>query len=1099
MEKSISDHVNDAIECLDRIDTMIAKAGDSKTVSGVPLVSILKDAVHHLKLAKDAAFNQHVYFALSPDIFNPFNLPSVERSFSRFSLGEASRVLILKKHMNDPDPTVELPPPEERMGRNIVVYTISSGSRSSSFVLHGRLPLSTYQDDEYSARKISRGPLIANNAVRHRLLSAKDTPPGRLDLEVVARLVEEALGKKTPQPDITSRSWYCFPKEYILDIVSVFALVQARSDYLEIDGVGDRIDLSEEDTLGRIPVQFTRPSSAYGIPFSSFCTSQDLAQLCIMPPPPPKDEENKDPSLHQDPPNLNKKKKKKSRPKKRQGESVPTEKGGGEFTPGFSHLLDTSLEYDESKDKPVEKRWDESGLFLGPNRGASGYYNPKEVFIGRRSLDSERDFSEKEKARYAHVGQPHTRTQSASGTLLPNMPPPDSSAPGAGLDAPVVDPNAPVVDPNEVTEKIDEVFKKHTLPETAASIVQYIHSDHCPYSLSDKRALYDAILQHSVVAINPTPVPSNDPAKPLRFKSNFAETFHRLCKLEKEDLESALEDSADLLATLYQALCDDTERTHNLRRAFIEQSRSMTSLNSTVTRLLTTIEKKESEFKAMLAEQKAAHDAALEKEKAEHEAALAKEKAAHGAALKEEKAQHAEELVNVKLSLVDTINVEFKRRDALAVPLSESAATRQRQEDEMRHQQELMVAQGKLAELEGRLQASRTTQYKLINASSEYATLERAVNTSILRIEKLETEAATAKSLVTTHATKIKKLEKEKGTLECTVKKLKNDGEVEAGKAKQLAKRVESLETELIETNEELTKTRGELANATSGAAFAQLSARVSELVQLVDIQQQALLGNKKALGIIQNRVVLDQLIVDIGVVAGIVKEKTNEELLEMKPFEYNDYIWNLNNALSRNASFERQVDVFGLAVARVRHYDQDDSLRAFDELFTEANVCEAFDVIMSRASETRFNANDQVHQVPENYQPEASEDLIGITVPGEEIRISKVIYRTFNRHRTLAHRLQLGEISTTQGKASVEYYKEDKPKEKRHDMLKAAIDEHLKKIKEHEANLLARAAASDDGDDDDDDDDDSDDDDDDDSEDDSDDDDPNPNPNPNH
>ncbi len=37
----------------------------------------------------------------------------------------------------------------------------------------------------------------------------------------------------------------------MLDIVSVWALVQARHRVLEVPGVGDRKDLIEEDTLSR--------------------------------------------------------------------------------------------------------------------------------------------------------------------------------------------------------------------------------------------------------------------------------------------------------------------------------------------------------------------------------------------------------------------------------------------------------------------------------------------------------------------------------------------------------------------------------------------------------------------------------------------------------------------------------------------------------------------------------------------------------------------------------------------------------------------------------------------------------------------------------
>ncbi len=41
------------------------------------------------------------------------------------------------------------------------------------------------------------------------------------------------------------------PKEYILDVVSVYVLVAARKCSLEVPGVGELKDLVEEDTLRR--------------------------------------------------------------------------------------------------------------------------------------------------------------------------------------------------------------------------------------------------------------------------------------------------------------------------------------------------------------------------------------------------------------------------------------------------------------------------------------------------------------------------------------------------------------------------------------------------------------------------------------------------------------------------------------------------------------------------------------------------------------------------------------------------------------------------------------------------------------------------------
>lgn len=93
----------------------------------------------------------------------------------------------------------------------IVVYTISSDSHSQSFILHGADALTSYQDDEADVRKTQPGsaPLIANHGVRRRLLAAKTAPPGDLDLENVAMVVEHPLGSRSETADVVVRSWYC--------------------------------------------------------------------------------------------------------------------------------------------------------------------------------------------------------------------------------------------------------------------------------------------------------------------------------------------------------------------------------------------------------------------------------------------------------------------------------------------------------------------------------------------------------------------------------------------------------------------------------------------------------------------------------------------------------------------------------------------------------------------------------------------------------------------------------------------------------------------------------------------------------------------------
>lgn len=81
-------------------------------------------------------------------------------------------------------------------------------------------------------------------------------PPNTLDLEDVAVVVLEAMSKNPKASDITTRGWfirvslipsisrcvnprsdvlfYCKGKEYILDIVSIYALMDAKNRILQV-------------------------------------------------------------------------------------------------------------------------------------------------------------------------------------------------------------------------------------------------------------------------------------------------------------------------------------------------------------------------------------------------------------------------------------------------------------------------------------------------------------------------------------------------------------------------------------------------------------------------------------------------------------------------------------------------------------------------------------------------------------------------------------------------------------------------------------------------------------------------------------------------
>ncbi len=233
MQAPLAEHVSEAIVCMCRLEAMLEKLDVPNTKTETRSVHkafspVVKDTISHLEKASKAVFNQHIYFALSPDMFNPFNLLEIERSFSSFALNEPTRTMVLLKHVFDLDPMKEVKPAADRMGNTVsalcqydclntnkliqrslyIQLTVHHSRRAmfSTVTLH--LPL--IGRDERELHKTGKEPLIANNLVRFRLLQATMPPPGKLDLDTVAKPVEGALGRISAKADICSRSWYIF-------------------------------------------------------------------------------------------------------------------------------------------------------------------------------------------------------------------------------------------------------------------------------------------------------------------------------------------------------------------------------------------------------------------------------------------------------------------------------------------------------------------------------------------------------------------------------------------------------------------------------------------------------------------------------------------------------------------------------------------------------------------------------------------------------------------------------------------------------------------------------------------------------------------------
>ncbi len=122
MDESLTDHICNAIEYVKHIQAMITnldtKKSNARVVANL-FSSDVKEALSQLEKASVAALKHHIHCALSPDMFNPFNLYEVDRSFSRFSLDEPARTIHLVKRFEDPNPSEDPIPAEDRIGRMV--------------------------------------------------------------------------------------------------------------------------------------------------------------------------------------------------------------------------------------------------------------------------------------------------------------------------------------------------------------------------------------------------------------------------------------------------------------------------------------------------------------------------------------------------------------------------------------------------------------------------------------------------------------------------------------------------------------------------------------------------------------------------------------------------------------------------------------------------------------------------------------------------------------------------------------------------------------------------------------------------------------------
>ncbi len=193
-------------------------------------------------------------------------------------------------------------------------------------------------------------------------------------------------------------------------------------------------------------------------------------------------------------------------------------------------------------------------------------------------------------------------------------------------------------------------------------------------------------------------------------------------------------------------------------------------------------------------------------------------------------------------------------------------------------------------------------------------------------------------------------------------------------------------------------------------------------------------------MGTIRFQAVVDKLRIDIVILSGEVEVKTIAELEVMELEEIESYVRALNAPLERNRPLRDLARVFAKAMVNLEYLHVDEKYDTFRKLLSPTNIFDAFDLILSRASELRFDRNGLTHTVPENFDYKDIDNLIEDCVPVSQQKISKVAFEAFEDCMKQDDRNAMQNIFSVAGRMRLGLYMTDR--QRRVDILTAAIRE---------------------------------------------------------
>ncbi len=166
---------------------------------------------------------------------------------------------------------------------------------------------------------------------------------------------------------------------------------------------------------------------------------------------------------------------------------------------------------------------------------------------------------------------------------------------------------------------------------------------------------------------------------------------------------------------------------------------------------------------------------------------------------------------------------------------------------------------------------------------------------------------------------------------------------------------------------------------------------------------------------------------------------------------EIDTYLRTLNAPLERNRPLADLARVFAKAMVNLEYVYEDEKYNSFRELLCLKNVFDAFDLILSRASELRFVRNRLTHTVPKNFDYKDINNLIETCVPASQHGISKIAFAAFEDCMEQDDRNTIQNISSVAGRRRLGLYMADR--QRRVDVLSAAIREAKAPYLEEPAN----------------------------------------------